>query len=120
MIMEDLMAGKALATEIDEEIIFDQLQKKPGAIWSMLLASGYLKVVEKNFCQETGIFTYVLQLTNRESGFGRYDVLLEPLDKQSKAFVLEFKVRNSRREATLEDTLAAALEQIEKKDMIPI
>lgn len=203
MIMEDLMAGKELTTEIDEEIIFDQLQKKPGAIWSMLLASGYLKVVEKNFCQETGIFTYVLQLTNREvllmfrsmikgwfsdedvpynlflkallledidymneymnevaeltfssfdtgnkpsgdanperfyhgfvlglivelagkyivlsnreSGFGRYDVLLEPLDKQSKAFVLEFKVRNSRREATLEDTLAAALDQIEKK-----
>lgn len=203
MIMEDLMAGKELTTEIDEEIIFDQLQKKPGAIWSMLLASGYLKVAEKNFCQETGIFTYVLQLTNREvllmfrsmikgwfsdedvpynlflkallledidymneymnevaeltfssfdtgnkpsgdanperfyhgfvlglivelagkymvlsnreSGFGRYDVLLEPLDKQSKAFVLEFKVRNSRREATLEDTLAAALDQIEKK-----
>lgn len=203
MIMEDLMAGKELTTEIDEEIIFDQLQKKPGAIWSMLLASGYLKVVEKNFCQETGIFTYVLQLTNREvllmfrsmikgwfsdedvpynlflkallledidymneymnevaeltfssfdtgnkpsgdanperfyhgfvlglivelagkymvlsnreSGFGRYDVLLEPLDKQSKAFVLEFKVRNSRREETLEDTLAAALDQIEKK-----
>lgn len=66
MIMEDLMAGKALTTEINEEIIFDQLQKKPGVIWSMLLASGYLKVAEKNFCQETGIFTYVLQLTNRE------------------------------------------------------
>ena len=56
-------------------------------------------------------------LSNRESGFGRYDVVLEPLERQSPmpAFVLEFKVRNPRREQTLEDTLQAALAQIEEK-----
>ena len=48
------MKGGVLATEIDEEIIFDQLQKKYGAVWSMLLASGYLKVVDRKFSQETG------------------------------------------------------------------
>lgn len=203
-IMEDLLAGKALETEIDEEIIFDQLGRKRGALWSMLLASGYLKVDEKIFSDETGRFTYHLVLTNREvrlmmedlirdwfsedsvpynaflkallvgdieymneymkqiaeftfssfdtgkhpssnanperfyhgfvlglivelagkyritsnreSGFGRYDVVMEPLERKAPAFVLEFKVRNPRREKTLEDTLQMALTQIVEKD----
>lgn len=203
MTMEDLLAGKTLSTLLDEEIIFNQLNKKHGAIWSLLLASGYLKVTDKIFNPESGLFTYTLALTNKEvsimfrsmirdwfsddqvpynaflqalllddveymneymnevakltfssfdtgnkpskdssperfyhgfvlglvvelagkyrvlsnheSGFGRYDVMLEPLDRQKKAYVLEFKVRNPRREATLEDTLRAALSQIEEK-----
>lgn len=54
--------------------------------------------------------------SNRESGFGRYDVMLEPKDPaQDRAFILEFKVFNSRREKSLEDTVASALEQIDKK-----
>ena len=65
-IMEDLMKGGFLETEIDEEIIFDQLREKPGAIWSMLLASGYLKVAQKRFSRETRRFTYRLKLTNWE------------------------------------------------------
>lgn len=65
-IMEDLMKGGILETEIDEEIIFDQLQKKYGAVWSMLLASGYLKVVERCFSRTTRRFTYRLKLTNWE------------------------------------------------------
>ena len=54
--------------------------------------------------------------SNRESGFGRYDVMLEPLEKTKDAFVLEFKVFNPRKEKTLEDTVANALQQINEKD----
>lgn len=204
MLMEDLLGGKPLIMELDEEIIFDQLQKKRGAVWSMLLASGYLKVISRRFDEKSGRFTYSLQLTNREvrmmfedmiknwfsdedipynaflkaflqgdldymneymnqvaeqtfssfdtgnkpseeanperfyhgfvlglivelagdyritsnreSGFGRYDVMLEPEDHQRTAFVLEFKVKNSRREKTLEDTLKEALAQIDDRN----
>ena len=54
--------------------------------------------------------------SNRESGFGRYDVMLEPLEKTKDAFVLEFKVFNPRKEKILEDTVANALQQINEKD----
>lgn len=55
--------------------------------------------------------------SNRESGFGRYDVMLEPVDpRRDDGYVLEFKVFDPRREASLEDTVASALEQIEQKD----
>ena len=66
MIVEDLMKGGCLKTELDEEVIFDQLLKKKGAVWSLLLASGYLKVVERDFSPKTGHFTYRLELTNQE------------------------------------------------------
>jgi hypothetical protein len=52
--------------------------------------------------------------SNRESGFGRYDVLLEPLDKEKdEAMIFEFKVIDKDEENKLEDTVAAALKQIE-------
>jgi hypothetical protein len=52
--------------------------------------------------------------SNRESGLGRYDVMLRPLDKErDNAYIIEFKVKR-KREATLEDTLHNALTQIEK------
>lgn len=54
--------------------------------------------------------------SNRESGFGRYDVMLEPLEGRDPAIILEFKVYNPKRESTLEDTIKAALEQIKDKD----
>lgn len=204
IIMEDLLKGGCLETEIDEEIVFEQLQKKHGAIWSMLLASGYLKVVERRFSRRTRRFTYRLELTNwevemmfedmirdwfgaedvpyndflkalllgdvkamnrymnkvalatfsffdtgtrpsedteperfyhgfvlglmvelggdyritsnRESGFGRYDVILEPYQKEAPAFVLEFKVHDPEDEDTLEDTVKEALKQIADKE----
>ena len=54
--------------------------------------------------------------SNRESGFGRYDVMLEPKKENDDAIILEFKVFQPRKEQSLEDTAAAALKQIEEKD----
>ena len=44
--------------------------------------------------------------SNRESGYGRYDVMLEPLDKNKDAFILEFKVHDSKEEKSLEENHA--------------
>lgn len=54
--------------------------------------------------------------SNRESGFGRYDVMLEPKMREDDAIILEFKVFQPRREKELEDTVQAALAQIDEKD----
>ncbi|MGN0161810.1 MAG: PD-(D/E)XK nuclease domain-containing protein [Lachnospiraceae bacterium] len=53
--------------------------------------------------------------SNRESGYGRYDVMMRPKKEGHKGIIIEFKVRDEKREATLEETLQSALEQIEKK-----
>ena len=53
--------------------------------------------------------------SNQESGFGRYDVVLEPRFPKDDAIILEFKVKNKRKEKTLEETVAVALKQIEEK-----
>ena len=52
--------------------------------------------------------------SNRESGFGRYDVMLEPREFKDDAFILEFKVFQPRKEKELTDTVQAALQQIEE------
>ena len=62
---------------------------------------------------------YILT-SNRESGFGRYDVMLEPRDmsqnkSQEDAIILEFKVQDMQ-EKELSDTVAAALRQIQERD----
>lgn len=199
--LEDLLEGKQIKSFIDEEIIFDQLDQSNEAIWSLLLASGYLKVeyvpdeeeepysfsltnleVRKMFRKmisnwfkkpsaryhdfvrallsgdivymnrfmnqmTLSVFSYfdtgnhpseeseperfyhgfVLGLiadsrmnytvtSNRESGFGRYDVMMEPENKEEDAFIFEFKVHDPERENTLEDTVKAALRQIEEKN----
>ncbi|MDD6481254.1 MAG: AAA family ATPase [Lachnospiraceae bacterium] len=202
MTMETLLTGGTLVTEIDEQIVFDQLQKSQNAIWSLLLASGYLKVISHHW-DANGLNEYTLSLTNfevklmfesmikewfdhgetsfngfikallandletmnaymneiamesfsffdsgknlseskvaerfyhgfvlgllvdlrkiyritsnRESGFGRYDVMLEPLNKNDDAIIIEFKVFNPKKEKSLEDTIASALEQIAEK-----
>ena len=201
MVMEDLLSGKVLRTEIDEQIIFSQLGRKESAIWSLLLASGYLRVKQwemdkrermiydlvltnrevslmfelmvedwfsdfipayNNFIKalllddkkamnvymnrvafatfsyfDTGkhpsdateperfYHGFVLGLmvdlgdrytitSNRESGFGRYDVMLEPLSDTDDAIILEFKVHDPDEEAALADTVQAALDQIDR------
>ena len=54
--------------------------------------------------------------SNRESGFGRYDVMLERRNSETgDAIILEFKVHDPDDEVTLQDTVQAALDQIEKK-----
>lgn len=66
IVMEDLLAGKNLITEIDEQIIFSQLENEDKSIWSLFLASGYLKVVKQSINIETAQVTYELALTNIE------------------------------------------------------
>lgn len=65
IIMEDLLNGKSFHTQLDEEIIFKDLTKKKSAIWSLLLASGYLKVL-RTIRNRRGKAEYVLSLTNTE------------------------------------------------------
>lgn len=199
---ESLLKGNEICTTLDEQIVFSQLKTSVTAIWSMLLACGYLKVVEHESDERTGRDFYHLALTNREvrlmfenmihdwftevteeyndfiagllegnipamnrymnqvtkimfsyfdtgsraseaeperfyhgfvlglmvelegrysitsnreSGFGRYDVLLEPLRKEDDGIIIEFKVRNPEVEKCLEDTVRTALKQIEEK-----
>ena len=64
--MEDLLQGRTFCTEIDEQIVFDQLDYRMGAVWSMLLASGYLRADSVVFDAESGRQEYNLSLTNRE------------------------------------------------------
>ena len=202
---ETLLKGKSIFCPIDEQIVYSQLDDNESAIWSLLLASGYLKVLgyERkellSFGQEAmyeltvtnfevlhmfygmvrgwfglakrnyndfvkamlrgnikemnaymnrvakEIFSYfdsgkkpsdeaperfyhgfVLGLivdlsseyvvtSNRESGFGRYDVMIEPKEKGKDAFILEFKVHDPEDEKDLKETVQAALKQIEEK-----
>lgn len=63
--LEDLIRGESLVTEIDEEIIFQQLYTNKNAIWSLMLASGYLTVIHYEFPAD-GNFFYELKVTNFE------------------------------------------------------
>ncbi len=199
---EELMQGKILELEIDEQIVYDQLDVKRNGIWSLLLASGYLKVAGTEFVERTGRWNYRLSLTNREvslmfetmvhewfartdddyndfikalllgdvkamntymnkvalstfsyfdtgknpsgeeperfyhgfvlglmveladryvltsnreSGFGRYDVMLEPRRREDDGILLEFKVQDEDEERELWDTVKAALDQIDRQ-----
>ena len=206
--METLINGKVINVRIDEQVVFSELDYSEDAVWSLMLASGYLKVIsseELNLIRESeneyelaltnreilfmfrkmilrwfttakhetnefikalingdveGMNEYMndvalqtfssfdsgkkesakkapenfyhgfvlglmvdqienyLIISNRESGYGRYDIMLEPIDKSNEklpGIVIEFKVINPKKETTLEDTVEAALEQIEEK-----
>lgn len=200
---ETLLGGGTIQTQIDEQIIYDQLTERESAIWSLFLASGYLKAEKTEWQKDTGQTVYFLSLTNlevrimfenmirgwfadydsgyndfvkalllddikamnlymnrvalatfsffdtgrrpsaekeperfyhgfvlgliveledrymissnRESGFGRYDVILEPRNQSGVAMILEFKVRDPEDEKSLHDTVQSALEQIRAK-----
>ena len=204
--METLILGGVVEKNIDEQIVFGQLKTNKDAVWSLLLASGYLRIerfrtigklnkkiyslkltnyevmqmfgamIEQWFGGDnvpynefveampsadlesmneymsrvtTNIISYfdtgnspsdeeperfyhgfVLGLmvdqidnyiitSNRESGFGRYDIMLEPIDKNNVHYpgiIIEFKVINPRKENSLEETVEAALKQIEEKN----
>lgn len=201
--MEELLNEREIVLNFDEQIVFDQLETKENAIWSLMVASGYLKVDKIEYrgilhvpwyhlkitnLETLGMFSemftgwfqntrsnynafikamlcgnikemnaymnevalatfssfdtgshpsgrtqperfyhgFVLGLlvelrdqyevrSNRESGYGRYDVMLIPHQKNQLAFVLEFKVYNAQEELKLEDTVQSALLQIEEK-----
>ena len=53
--------------------------------------------------------------SNRESGFGRYDIMLEPKDKNGNCFIIEFKVLDNLLESTIEETIKNAKKQIVEK-----
>lgn len=200
--MEDLLNGKTLCTQLDEQVVFSQLDTKRSAIWSLMLASGYLRLINYTFDDERGREIYELAVTNkevllmlknmiedwfaeftpaynkfiqallagdkramnqymnkvalttfscfdtgthpseeteperfyhgfvlglivdltgrysvlsnRESGLGRYDVMLEPQNDKDDAIILEFKVHDKAEEDTLKDTVDEALKQIER------
>ena len=209
MMVEELINGSTINVPIDEQIVFSELDYSEDAVWSLMLASGYLKVVsseELNLIRESDneyelaltnreilfmfkkmilrwfspaksetnefikalisgdiesmneymndvalrtfssfdsgkhtsekkapenfVHGFVLGLmvdqsenyiitSNRESGFGRYDIMLEPKDKQTQKYpgiVIEFKVINPRKENSLEETVEAALKQIEDRN----
>ena len=63
---EVLLQGGCIEVSIDEQIVYEQLSFKESSIWSLLLAAGYLKVVETKFMENTGHTSYVLKLTNKE------------------------------------------------------
>ncbi len=203
---EFLLQGKSIIMELDEQIIYDQLGEDESAIWSLLLASGYLKVKNRStYATEFGEWKqeYELELTNfevgamfrqmirkwfscsaggyndfikalllddvkgmnvymnkvamatfsyfdtgkspseeaperfyhgfvlgmmveladryvltsnRESGFGRYDVMLEPRGPGDVGIIMEFKVQDRTEEKELSDTVDAALKQIKEKE----
>ena len=205
-LFEKLMKGETIQVPVDEQIIFNQLDTNPAAIWSLLLASGYLKVVHTTSFREPDTYLaeqiYTLELTNyevyrmfnslirlwfaqtgglseftramlqgdpetmeeylndimlatmssfdggmipsdkvpesfyhglvlgllveqshqyeirsnRESGYGRYDVMMIPRGDDLPAVILEFKLFSVKRgEKSLEDTATNALKQIAEK-----
>ena len=202
---EHLLQGESIHLEIDEQIVYQLLDSDEQAIWSLLLASGYLKVKDfteyisafgewkqeydlemTNFevksmfrniirnwfgnvksdyndfinallandlkamntymnkvaseifsCFDTGkkpssktperfyhgfVLGLMVELTdryiitsNRESGFGRYDIMLEPRISGNDAFIIEFKVQDFD-EKSLSETNKNALKQIEMQN----
>lgn len=202
IVMEDLLQGKIFHAAIDEQIVFDQLGSWTNALWSLLLACGYLKIEHYELNMMNGKTEYDLKLTNlevqfmfrqmidgwfsvhtphynyfikallagdiremniymnkvalntisyfdtgnrpsgneperfyhgltlgllvelqgryvvtsnRESGYGRYDIMLEPLVDGDCAIIMEFKVHDSEDGEKLQETVTAALTQIEEK-----
>ncbi len=88
--MEDLLTGRPLITPLNDEIVFNQLQKKKGAIWSLLLASGYLKAVESEFQMNTGKTIYHLKITNQETLFMFRSMIEEWFSEEDGSFYNAF------------------------------
>lgn len=66
MAMEHLLNGGMLHAEIDEQLVFSQLDGSESAVWSLLLASGYLKAVHVEEVSRRGKTSCDLVITNEE------------------------------------------------------
>ena len=66
MMMETLLKGETIDVPIDEQIVFSQLDYSEDAVWSLMLASGYLKVVKIRYEGDFRKRYYTLKLTNKE------------------------------------------------------
>lgn len=64
--MEILIEGGVIEKRIDEQIVYNQLEKRENAVWSLLLASGYLRVVKIRYEGDFRKRYYTLKLTNKE------------------------------------------------------
>lgn len=141
--MEELLQGKEIVVNFDEQIVFEQLDNYNQFMKALLSddidAMNYYmnQIIMTTFSYfdvgqnepERFQHGFVLGLiadqtdiyeirSNRESGFGRYDVMMIPKIKETKkypAIIMEFKVRNIKREESLEDTVQTALTQIKEK-----
>lgn len=141
--MEELLQGKEIVVNFDEQIVFEQLDNYNQFMKALLsddidamnyymnqiimITFSYFDVGQNE--PERFYHGFVLGLiadqtdiyeirSNRESGFGRYDVMMIPKIKETKkypAIIMEFKVRNIKREESLEDTVQTALTQIKEK-----
>ena len=69
------------------------------------------------FCAgaDGGIGRRYILTSNRESGFGRHDVMLEPRRVEDDGIILEFKARDTDKEKELADTVKEALAQIDRQ-----
>ncbi len=129
---QQLMEGKSIHCVIDEQIVFNQLEEDEEAMNEYMnrvtkQVFSYFDIAGKEEEEPERFYHgFVLGLlvdtareyvitSNRESGFGRYDIIMKPRKKEHSAIIIEFKVFNPRREKNLEDTLKAALTQIEEK-----
>ena len=65
--MEELLQGGEIVENFDEQIVFNQLDVNESAIWSLLMASGYLKAVEVEYRGELMRAWYHLRITNLET-----------------------------------------------------
>ena len=66
IVMEDLLSGKTLHTQIDEQLVFNQLDYDKNAVWSLLLSCGYLRLISYHIDEENGTEDFELALTNKE------------------------------------------------------
>ncbi|MDE7206790.1 MAG: AAA family ATPase, partial [Lachnospiraceae bacterium] len=64
--MESLLKGESFTAEIDEQIVFDRLNDSANAVWSLLLATGYLKIVKTEYVGQFKRMMLTLALTNME------------------------------------------------------
>lgn len=94
---------------IDTFSYFDTGRKPSGSVEPERFYHGFVLGLMVDFADRYTI------TSNRESGFGRYDVMLEPYSGKDDAIILEFKVHDPEGEETLQDTVQAALDQIEEK-----